>query len=335
MKTDRPPRDLLEGLGVSPDHVRVLAAAESEIPRKGQGLSSEAGPVLALSESFAKVKLTGALPAFFAITAHQIEADVFRLEELQGSVKRLAGHAAHDGKDVRLDARSGRTSGVLVETAEGRMVIVAGLTGVTVSSVDPPEDLSALENWAPLPEQLSIAVPSLNDLVGPCAVEPWLTARFGELRGSERMADRVAAVGLVLRLWTPVGADRSRAIDPGPAVAKWARSIPRRELDATERVAIERAGDLREELDSLPERDDLTAGEVAALAHERDVLESVLVVLRLADRGRPLRIALAGADDSAITSMSAIPSEALSDDELLGAAGVADHDAWWGRLADE
>ena len=328
--------ELLAELGLAAEHTRVIASVELEPGKVGQGLAGATRSPLDLSDHFVNAALRGVdsptqLP--FTVTKHQVESAVFRVEELPRPVLKTAGATVCRDDDVMLDARAGKYSAVLVETAEGRMIIHAGPAGVTVSVVGAEGDFDAWEKWESLPDHLSTALPSLSDLTGRCSCEPWLEARYVALASAASLVDHIAAVGVMVRLWMPLAKDRALADPASVVVAPWARKLAARELDAIERAAVERAGALRQQLDELATEDDLSPAAVRAFAYDRDALECHLNVLWLAGRGRQLGPELSATDDSAVTSLSALPaSRELMNDPLLRAVHVSEPDEWWGHL---
>jgi len=225
--------------------------------------------------------------------------------------------------------------GVLIETAAGKMLISVGPEGVTVSSVGEAEDFSAWDAWQSLPHALSTAQPTLRELVGEVGCEPWLKERYEALAGVGRPFEMVASVGAMARLWYMPGAGMTPEPDPSTVGARWVRSLPAREIDAVERFAMERAGELREQLDAGQESE-RTTEEVRAILHERDALESVLAMLWLAGDGKRLGRELAATDDTATVVLSELPiSEEIERDPLLVAVALAEPDSWWGCLPNE
>jgi hypothetical protein len=331
--TNKLPEELLIELGVAGRPTRVIATSALEAEKVGHGLAGGAVSALELSDHFVRTGIPpGSLP--FDVTRHQFEPAVLRVEGLVGRVQMTAGNVAHRADDVLLDLRAGKSAGVLVDTAEGQMLIHAGPGGVTVSVVGDEGTFGAWEAWQSLPDTLSVVAPSLAELTGGHFCEPWLQARYQALSSVQHPVAQLAAPGVVVRLWMPRPAERASAPDPSSVVAKWVRALPLRELEATERLAVERAGVLRQELDGLPDDGELSSQDVIRLAYERDVLECMVTVLWLAGRGRELGSEANATDDAAVTSLSNLPiSEELEADPLLRAVSISEPDAWWGHLA--
>jgi len=195
---------------------------------------------------------------------------------------------------------------------------------------------AAWDRWQPLPSQFSGEVPTASALIGANSLEPWLEARYSELASSGYIMEAAAAVGLLVRLWVPTGTQMAGATPPSGPAARWAEGLPSRELDALERFALERSGRLQEELYELPGMGaDPTPQDVRRMAYDRDALECVLTVLRLAGRGTMLAPELGHCDDAAITVASALPiTPGLENDPLLRAVGRKRPFAWWAFEVD-
>ncbi len=169
--------------------------------------------------------------------------------------------------------------------------------------------------WTPLPHEPSVPPPDFT-------CEPWLSIRCAQLALAGDLFGVGAAVGTIARLSSPQPGDTPC---PTTLTARWALALPPREIVAMERLAVERAGALIELLRGDEDEDeDLW---INMVVRERDALEGVLVVLRLAGRGTDLSAQLRLADDEATTSglRGLVQYHALT-----RAVGVAEPDAWWG-----
>lgn len=327
---------LLKDLGIDPGTMRELA----QIPLGGsgvaQGLRAGKGSARDLSESFVELVLARALP--FALTQHALEPSVVRVEG--AAVRAMSGAAESIEGAVLLDARHGRCAGVVVESAEGPMLIDVDAIGIRITYLEPVEDRSAQERSEPLPTRLSSAAPGLVALLDDRSCEPWLRRRVEALAGSSWLVDHVASVGTVVRLWTPTPSEgrailEGRATAPSAVAGAWIRGLLRAERDGVEQLAVQQAISSRAWFDGLADApNDPTSAEVLRALHERDALESVRSLLWLAGPAHGLANELARLDDAAAVSLSAIASpEALASDELLQAVFASEPEAWWGELA--
>ncbi len=125
-------------------------------------------------------------------------------------------------------------------------------------------------------------------------------------------------------------------MDPAQRAASWMGALGASRI-ALQHLIFERAADLRAAFDALPRREEEPTDEdVLSLAYERDVLESVRVLLSFAGMGlHALARALALTDDVAATTWSAIaPSDRLRNDPLLRAVFACEPESPWGQLAE-
>ena len=185
---------------------------------------------------------------------------------------------------------------------------------------------NVMAGWGPFPHTIP-TLPEFDFLSGV------IRKRVRELTNSPSVISRTAAVGTVARLHAP-GRELAAAIldghakDPTDIVGEWARSLSPRELTALERVALERASRLREELVDLQE--ELSIDDYLVLAKERDALASVQTVLWRADAGDGLASELRCVDCLAITKSGYFPEAELPEaDAWLLAVATEDPDAWW------
>lgn len=182
--------------------------------------------------------------------------------------------------------------------------------------------------------------PTLSELLEGASCAPWLSERAARLAASPAMVERAAAVGLVARLWEPDRALRKAILDgarphPSDHATRWLRSLGE-SRKVLEQLALHRAARLREAFATLPEGDaDPSDDDVLALFYERDLLESVRVLLAFLGEGRALARELVLTDDVAFTTWSAIaPSDRLRNDPLLRAVFLTEPDAFWGQFVE-
>jgi hypothetical protein len=157
----------------------------------------------------------------------------------------------------------------------------------------------------------------------------WLAEHVEALRTSPDALETVAAVGALVRFFTPAQVDDAGTGAPHVVrgARAWARSIDEECWAELEGAARERAARLAKALDE-------EALDGLALALERDVLESVAVAMRLAGRGARIGEALHPIDREARARLSALTEDAPSaDDPRLRAVSWGEPEAWWGTLA--
>lgn len=344
MNDDR--RALLGPLGVDPDstpllrHVRALSTAVAHglagpesrgaaLGLTGPGIGAFFSPgtgsarpaaLADLSPLFEELDTIGGLE----LGRHQLEPSVICVE----SVPVATGGAAQvrDGA-VWLDGRGGLRGAARFETSGGPVVVEIGPEGLFAFDLSPRLEALTLERWEPFPDSLP-ALPPL-DFVSDGPVR----ARILALASSPSRVERAAAVGTAARLHAP-GRELAAAIldgrakDPTDIAGEWARSLSSSERTALERVALERASRLREELADLQE--ELPIDDYLVLARERDALASVQTVLWRADGGGHLAAELRCVDLLAITKSGYFPEAELPEaDAWLLAVATEDPDAWW------
>ena len=161
------------------------------------------------------------------------------------------------------------------------------------------------------------------------ALSGWLAEHVEALRSAGEPIDALAAAGALLRFFTPAAPDDAGTGAPQVVrgVRAWARSIDEAALSEVEARAAARAARLASALEG-------EALDGPSLALERDVLESVATVLRLARPSASLAEALRALDRKARARLSALTERARTvDDPRLTAVSWSEPEAWWGTLA--
>lgn len=326
MSRDR--RSLLDELGVDPSSSPVVAlpppaptVAEGFVPASAQDVPS----VDRLSPAFLSLDLGPGVP--LRVGRHQVVPDVVCVEDAH---QRVAGDARVVDDVVRLDGRAGRRSGATFETTAGRFAVEVGPEGLRVYRVNVENDSVGEIQRIPI----DVELPALPELafVGDPAVATFIS----ELASSRSIVDRAAAVGMASRLHVPEhdvqkAVIEGRAPSPVEAVAEWAKRLDPTAREGLERLAVERAVQLRERLAQT--EDDLGGEDLVSLLRERETLASVQELLWLARSGDRLSAELRGTDAIAVTKASYfVLDEALTEDDLLAAVASTDPDAWWATL---
>lgn len=195
---------------------------------------------------------------------------------------------------------------------------------------------------------LQITTVAFAELVAGLPFADWIQAEATFLESSPSYMDRIAAVGLAVRLWTPTGSNAHVAAQrlltgtPSPTdrAAAWARTLPQETLEEIERAALCEANGLVEDANTLVRtllRHPLMFRDaVRQLVRRRDDLESILTVLELGGGGGVLRAALFDTDEE-VTEHALVfaATEAFDDDLRLCAVAWNEPSAWWGLLAVE
>jgi hypothetical protein len=239
-----------------------------------------------------------------------------------------------DGGTAYLDLA--RATAVVVRAGLDAVLLRTTADGVSVHGVTPPEAcLSPLQ-----------VMPSVATWAGACR-DGWLAEQVAPLVSSDDPWPQVVAAGMLARLAMPADASEARAwlaaARAGTADAsmieprRWAASLPADDRAALSRQAVVECAALCLDIEdvedavhaSSPGWDD----EVRTLAHRRDDLEAVLLLLDAAGDAADLRQALVAVDRAGFLLGLAVPTGAGLQDERLRRAGVKDPDAWWALAA--
>lgn len=217
-----------------------------------------------------------------------------------------------------VDSREGTTS--LSFAYRGRSLELAIERGhVRLFSLDSPP--SALPAFEP------------RVATGGEPISGWLAEHIESLRSSNEPTAPLAAVGALVRFFTPAEPDDPSA--GAPQVIRgargWARSIDEEAWTQLEDAMRERAARLVEasrDLETAP------AARIVELALERDVIESIATAARLAGHGDELVQSMRALDREARARLSAITERAATTDHpRLAHVSWSEPEAWWGTLA--
>lgn len=267
------------------------------------------------------------------------------LIEMKGGEAIGGNHAfAPEPGILYLDSRHQKAFARLIG---GRGQLVIGADRGAVSAFEVIEPLSpAMERLLAggEPVSLHIELPGLEAWVG--ETEGWLSDIYTQLSASETPLSRLAAAGLVARLWSPPrGSDMKALIaqslaGDGPAakIGKWARDLGQPLLERAMRLAVVRADILREELtplsDSIADDPDGATADARHWLVCRDNLQSVRAVLSLAIDTTELDRAIELLDREATlhhSMWSAVGD--LGEEERLSAVAWQEPEHWWGALS--
>lgn len=216
---------------------------------------------------------------------------------------------------------------------------------ITLSRSHPRAQPERAATWTPA-EPPEVPVPEVGTWLERSPGDSWL------LEASEQLADeawnlaRVAAAGLVARLWSPPihasRSERAHYLSPdfeGPAhlATAWFSALPTDTRESVERSALFEVGALQERLQELEDvaMEDPEQAEVLGRSwlHRRDDLQGVLFLLKRAGTGDVLEEGLRSLDAQASEFPSYWALLELEGDERLRAVSWQEPDAWWGRLA--
>jgi hypothetical protein len=196
--------------------------------------------------------------------------------------------------------------------------------------------------WAEPGEVPEIPAPDLSELSSGLKLETWLVALAGDMSQSPRAVTRVAAAGLVARLWSCADSDsrrtaweRLRSNQDGPATkaVRWFHLLTPPAREHVQRSALHEVDALE---DRLPE---LSSGESADAAvlgvswlHRRDDLECLRFLCKRTDTGAELERALSALDERASGHHDFWKRLSLQDDERLWSVSWQEPESWWGQL---
>jgi RNA polymerase sigma factor (sigma-70 family) len=177
--------------------------------------------------------------------------------------------------------------------------------------------------------------------------DPWVAGEVSRRSVGADPWQSLVAAGLLARLVRPGSPDQARATiertlrkEPVAWSAeprRWARSQSPPVLDAIESIATHHIDRLLHSLASYePERLDEAEWrrQWLPLAHARDDIEGIVVLLAEAGRGAALRMALEELDSLGRALRFDVPSDFTLEDERLARVSLADPTAWWGRTFD-
>lgn len=310
------------GLSLAPELPQVVTSLLSA-PHTAQRVTPASPRAAALSEALGDLRWWSRHPGIYVVDS---ELEV----RLQGG----ASQRLPEGELI-VDARSELTWLRL----QGRGVDAVwqlDASGATLHLVSPVGE-SVTE--ASLPE-----IPAASFFTGEQPILPWLSRAFTSLAGSTSVLSRVAAVGMLGRLWAPQNAGRLSLEEllavrlPGPSGRAWLQAQPAALREEVIAEAVATASLLRVAFAPLEEAILSGAPDARDRAREwiqeRDRLESVRFVLGGMDAPEPVRRALSGLDRFASlhhSLWSLIPG--WSKDAHLAAVNAREPESWWGRLS--
>lgn len=196
---------------------------------------------------------------------------------------------------------------------------------------------------APLPE---VPVPDLRSMLGGCKAESWLLGTTERMAQASSPLCRIAAVGLLARLWFPETSEELSAATeqvlseqggPAESAACWFLGLDAALRREVEHSAVDEAEELGQQLPEL-QSSALADPEAATRQclqwlHGRDDLKSVLFLCQRTNAGESLHEKLEELDRHASTFKALWSWLDVTDDERLRAVSWQEPDAWWGQLA--
>lgn len=200
------------------------------------------------------------------------------------------------------------------------------------------------ESWSPEP-QPEVPIPNIRAFLGGHEAEAWLLETAERMAHASRPLSRIAAVGLIVRLWSPpsrkaredvLEALRAGRDSPVDHACRWFQQLPSQIHANIERTAIHESGALEERLPELEQvalKDPELASKLGvSWLHRRDDLECVVVIMACAKAGASLREELTTLDSCAAQYQTLWQWFELEDDERLNAVSWKEPGAWWGQL---
>lgn len=191
----------------------------------------------------------------------------------------------------------------------------------------------------------AVPIPDIHAWLALCPGEPWLREASEQRSSEEWDLARIAAAGLLARLWSPAShsspSERFRYLSPdfeGPArmAMAWCSALPLETRESVERSALFEVGALQERLQELEQVAMENPEQASELGRSwlfrRDDLQSVLFLLRRSGMGAVLEEGLGALDEQAAGFPSFWALLELEDDERLRAVSWQEPNAWWGQL---
>ncbi len=185
-----------------------------------------------------------------------------------------------------------------------------------------------LRGWKPPP--FPAIRPPFSQIIGSLSCEEWFKQAVETLQASPWPLDQLAAMGMIVRLWKPTSRSERDALLAGkvghPAVRVWAflKTIRPATLDRLDSLGFAQINGMIYDANA----DELVQDpvEMLGLLHDRDKIESILVMLEHLGRGVRMRAVLEVIDELLKRGVEVGP------DKWLAAVFEVDPDAWWGRL---
>ncbi|WP_147444776.1 hypothetical protein [Corallococcus sp. CA053C] len=199
-------------------------------------------------------------------------------------------------------------------------------------------------NWEPS-KPPEIPAPDIDRLLGQTVVQTWLLKLAKEFAESRRPFKRVAAAGVLARLWSsPNKTSRERTqkwlsaghMDPTAAAVKWFQMLEADQQELIESSAIYEWHEIEKEFEDIIELNQEDPDSIHEMArawiHRRDDLQSVMFLLRRADIGSAIARGLSKFDARAAAYRELWSLIDLRDDERLCSVSWQEPDSWWGSI---
>jgi RNA polymerase sigma-70 factor, ECF subfamily len=251
--------------------------------------------------------------------------------ELGHSYAQIALCSGFDSEDAARIAVSRALRRLISEMGSASLTVSSASRDGTVRRAPSPRD-----EMLPLGRELKAWLSDCKDL--------WLRDIVTRRGNCTDVWERVSAWGMYVRLWHRsttdarelVGRTRQGRVEKLIAAPRrWARNLPKPVVDKIETLAIERASQLEGELvrDDLPWNQAVLTDYFLKVAHARDDLEGVHILLNEVGRAANLVSTLASIDKHGRAFRFNLPVDLQCHDERLERVSLIDPTAWWGSLS--
>ena len=205
----------------------------------------------------------------------------------------------------------------------------------------PSPVVAALLEMAPV-ELPKLKSPNIDEILEGFSAHDWLKKEAEEL-AEGGFIDKLAAVGLLGRIWVPTKKNEREALieeykkgQDGPVInntKKYLETICEKDLFFLEKLAIEAVDTLEDELGELKklviDDDPASAKYGLNILLERDNLESVLFCFKIVGLGEKLIRALESFDYAAAIAAVTFREANIPENERLHEVASSDPSAWW------
>lgn len=353
--------------GLTPEELDILGLArDTELePMERIAIS---GGLKAISDS-SLPELPSTQPRWDELLAHDTEQIPHAFESLKPILRDwMLSRWRKDARVLLLEAKNASTElhlagasswishGIALLDARERPAYIHGLWNhvAWVLRLSPEELILFVETQMPVgPNQAAarppdLPTPDIDTFIGQTAVQPWLRSLAKTLASSSRPFRRVAAAGVLARLWAApdkAGREQNRKwldagnLNPTSTTLRWFSELGLERWESIESSALYEWHELENSFEELIETalEDPDSLETCGRTwlHRRDDLESVLFLLLRVDAGTALARGIAKFDERASRHRELWRLMDLRDDERLRAVSWQHPGDWWGELVLE